>query len=474
MNSDAASDQIDVAIIGGGLAGLACATGLAGRGLRIAVFESRPRLGGRASSFVDRETGEVIDNCQHVTMGCCANFDDFCKRVGVFDLLRTQDELYFIGRDGVVNRFAATGWPAPLHLGRAFKTLSYLSRAQLKEIRRGLTALCRAGDWPGTSFANWLKDQRQSPETIERFWHVVLVSALSETPERIDFAYARKVFVDGFLKHRDGWKVRIPAVPLDDFYGDRIETWLSDRGVTVTYATAAELLQFADQRATGVQLRGGRSIDAAQIVLAVPHHSVLRLLPSSIAEMEYFRFAAQLESAPISSVHLWFDRAITDLPHAVLIERLSQWMFNRARLHQQPESSNDERRHYYQIVISASRNLSGRASDDVIAEVVAELAEVWPATRQAKLLHSRLVTEHKAVFSPLPGVDDVRPLQQSPIANLQLAGDWTATGWPSTMEGAVRSGYLAAENVLRELGKKESLLVPDLPTAFLSKWLLRL
>ncbi|MGC1272951.1 MAG: FAD-dependent oxidoreductase, partial [Planctomycetaceae bacterium] len=177
----------------------------------------------------------------------------------------------------------------------------------------------------------------------------------------------------------------------------------------------------------------------------------------------------RLETAPISSVHLWFDRPITDLPHAVLVERLSQWLFNRTAL--QSSEPPADGRYYYQIVISASRELDGTPSSDTVAAVVDELREIWPAVNEAQLVHSRLVTEHRAVFSVLPGADRYRLPQQSPIENLQFAGDWTRTGWPATMEGAVRSGYLAAENVLARSGRPERLVRSDLRVARLSHWL---
>jgi uncharacterized protein with NAD-binding domain and iron-sulfur cluster len=156
------------------------------------------------------------------------------------------------------------------------------------------------------------------------------------------------------------------------------------------------------------------------------------------------------------------------LPHAVLIGRLSQWVFNRGLLHSTAETGSS-----YQVVISASRNLADWSQQETIAKVCEELAEIFPRTREAQLLHSRLVTEHRAVFSNRPGASDCRAVQQSPVANLQLAGDWTRTGWPATMEGAVRSGYLAAENVLRALGRPERVLAPDRPVAMLPRLLLR-
>jgi squalene-associated FAD-dependent desaturase len=302
--------------------------------IRMALLESRPRLGGRASSFVDRATGTRIDNCQHVSMGCCTNFRHFCETVGLGELLRSEPELYFVGPDGTANRFAAGPLPAPLHLLFAFRRLSYLSRADLRGIAKGLRALVRTGRGSNDSqpFDEWLRSQSQTPAAIERFWHVVLVSALSETLDRIDTGHARKVFVDGFLANRRGWQVQIPTVPLDELYGTRLVEWLARRGATVRVQAGVERVVVEGERAVAVELRSGEWLQADDFIIAVPHHLALALLPEPLRTHPDLAGIARLESAPISSVHLWFDRPITSLPHAVFVDRLSQWIFNRSAL----------------------------------------------------------------------------------------------------------------------------------------------
>lgn len=488
-------------IVGGGLAGLAAAVALAQRGVGVTVLESRPRLGGRASSFLDKTTGTQIDNCQHVNLGCCTNFQHFCRTLGLSDLFRTERALYFIGRDRIVNRLRAGPLPAPLHLALAFARTSYLSMDDLVAIARGVRALASARrDNSAADFAEWLKRHRQTPAAIDRFWLPVLVSSLSETLDRIDVGSARKVLVDAFLANRDGWQVQIPTVPLDALYGTRLAGWLADRAASVRLQTGVDRLVVEEGRAIGVILRSGEKVDADQVVIAVPHWLALDLLPQECRTDPELARLGELETAPISSVHLWFDRPIlfpadtkhpeahdrrnspAELPHAVLIDRLSQWVFNRDLLHsshsaelQTPAApARSQQGHNYQVIISASRNIASSTQQEVIDQVVGELADVFPTAGQAVLLHARLVTEHRAVFSARPGAERLRPAQQTPIPNVQLAGDWTRTGWPSTMEGAVRSGYLAAENVLRHLGRPEAIVQPDLPVSPLSRLLLRL
>jgi squalene-associated FAD-dependent desaturase len=460
-------------IVGGGLAGLAAAVALAGRGIPVTLLESRNRLGGRASSFIDATTGETIDNCQHVSMGCCTNLAHFCRTVGTEGLFRTERALTFVGPNGGMADFAESRWPPPLHLFPSFLRLKYLSWRDRWTLARGLRALARdiGAETSGDSFADWLRRHGQSPELCERFWHVVLVSALSESLNRIDVRYARKVFVDGFLANREGWRVLIPTAPLNELYGGAVSDWLTRHGTDVRMSAAVRELEYDASAVRAVVLRDGERVTGSQFVLAVPHFRVLSLLPEKVRELPEVARIGQLEAAPISSVHLWFDRAITDLPHAVFVSRLSQWMFNRTALWNRSPGNEG---YCYQVVISASREVEERAQEHTIAEVVAELAVVWPEVQRATLRRGRVVTERRAVFSAVPGVDRLRPQQQSPVPNLQFAGDWTSTGWPATMEGAVRSGYLAAENILARIGRPAQLVQPGLPVARLSGWLLGL
>ncbi|MFV0445064.1 MAG: FAD-dependent oxidoreductase, partial [Planctomycetaceae bacterium] len=220
----------------------------------------------------------------------------------------------------------------------------------------------------------------------------------------------------------------------------------------------------------GVELRTGEQLSCDELVLAVPHGRVLDLLPDDVAALPELQRISRIESAPITSLHLWFDRPLTVLPHAVLLGRLAQWVFRHppplSPTASTPQSSIPNP---YQVVISASSALRGRSREAIRDEVLTELRSVWPASQAAQLLRWKLVTERTAVFSVTPGIESLRPQQQSPVPNLQLAGDWTDTGWPATMEGALRSGYRAAENLLRRRGIEAPLLQPDLPTAMLSR-----
>jgi len=478
-----------VAIVGGGLAGLAAAVALAGRGLAVTLLESRPRWGGRASSFVDQATSEAIDNCQHVALGCCTNFLQFCQTVGIQKHFDRESLLTFVGPDGRTSALSAAPLPAPLHLFPSFAGMRFLSWSDKLRLALGVRALARTDpeECADETFLHWLQRNRQPPVVIDRFWHVVLVSALSETLDRLDVGHARKVIVDGFLRNRQGWEVWIPTVPLDELYGTVVQNWLETRGVTCRLQSGVRRVipRAANSSISGkagdatslfeIELRSPETLQADYVILAVPQNLVAGLLPEELRQLPEIACLDRLETAPISSVHLWFDRPITTLRHATIVGRLSQWLFNRSAIH----GANDTQHgtpdgSYYQVVISASRDVIARAQGEIISQVVDELKGFCPLARDAKLLHSRLVTEHKAVVSMLPGVDRNRPGQGTSVTGLSLAGDWTLTGWPGTMEGAVRSGYLAAEQLLRSRGTPATLLQPDLPTARLSRWLLGL
>ncbi|MCA1685737.1 MAG: hydroxysqualene dehydroxylase HpnE [Planctomycetia bacterium] len=463
-----------VVVIGGGLAGLAAASALVDRGLRITLIESRPRLGGRASSFTDPLTGEPVDNCQHVSMACCTNLADFCRRVGIADLFRRDPEVVFLSPEGRVSRLRAGRLPAPLHLAGSFLRAGYLTWPEKARVAFGLSRLVfDLADRPGEPFSDWLLRHRQSPRTLERYWGPVLVSALNERLEQMDVGHARKVFLDGFLRNRDGYRMEIPLVPLGDLYGRRLETWLADRGVTVRLTEGVRSVQPADEGSVGgVVLRSGETVPADFVVLAVPFDRVASFLPGELAErIPSLGGLGSLASSPITGIHLWFDRPVCPFDHVVTIGRQIQWVFNHTAIQgRRPGDSPDGQ--YLQLVVSAAYDLLTKDRTAIRDSALTELAEIWPAARGATLLRSWVVTEHGATFAVRPGVDALRPPQRTPVEGLFLAGDWTSTDWPATMEGAVRSGYLAAEGVLQDLGRPSALVRPDLPQGWLSRWLL--
>jgi hypothetical protein len=440
-------------VVGGGLAGLAAAAALADAGLPVTVVESRRRVGGRAASFED-PLGGLVDACQHVAMGCCTNFLDLCRRAGLEDALRRDRTLWFIDPDGT--RAACTPsrtLPAPLHLVPLLLGMRHFSLRERWALARGMLRLAWRGAADGDSrqtALDWLQQAGQPERVIRLFWQPVLESALGESIDLVSLSAARKVAVDGFLAHREAADLLVPTVPLGVLFGERLAGWLAARGVEIrTGSTATAVERDLAGRVAAVRC-GDERFACAALVVALPWRQAARLLPDLVPGAD-----ERLAGSPITAVHLWFDRDVVDVPHAVLVGRVSQWVF---RAEDAAATAG-----YCQVVISASRGLLGGDRERLVETVVAELRAVFPRAREARLLQSKIVTDPTAVLSVRPGVEAVRPPARTTVPNLFLAGDWTATGWPSTMEGAVRSGRLAAFAAAQSLGHAAAPLVADLP-----------
>jgi zeta-carotene desaturase len=444
-----------VAVIGGGLAGLSAASALAEAGYHVELFERRPYLGGRASSYELPGTGEVVDNCQHVLLGCCTNLIDFYRRLGVEQQIRWYDEITFILPGGKSSTLKPGALPAPFHSAPSFLDSTVLDLKDKLAIARAMLALVPGlPNDNGENFETWLKRHGQTPHAIRRFWDPVLVSALNEDPNRISVRYAALVFRDSFLKSAEAGRMGVPAVPLSQLYGTAAQ-YIEARGGKVHLRAAVESF-----RAEGDEVRlcvGGEEIAADYAVLATPFNGIEKFLPDARELQSLREQARSLESSPITGVHLWFDREITPLEHAVLLERTIQWMFHKSKILATRRDS-AQQGSYLELVVSSSRTLVDKPRQEIIDLAVRELAEFFPTVREATLTKATVVKEIHATFAPSPGSDAYRPSHTSPWPRLFLAGDWTATGWPATMEGAVRSGYGAAEALS---GRK--FLVPDLP-----------
>jgi zeta-carotene desaturase len=454
-----------VAVVGGGLAGLAAGCALADVGFKVTLFERRPYVGGRASSYEHPGTGEVIDNCQHVLLGCCTNLIDFYKRLGVSEKIRWFDELTFIEPGGRASRLAPSFLPAPLHTAPSFLPAKHLSISDKLAVARALTAMLRS--LPADSqenFLQWLRRHRQTSRAIDRFWKPVLVSALNEDLDRISVRYAVQVFRESFLKSAGAGRMGVPSIPLSELYSSALD-YIQSRGGQVLLRSAATGFDAADN---GIDIRDNastRRFDFA--VLAVPFQTAASLLPGGNLGDPLRQGLERFESSPITGIHLWFDREITPLPHAVLLDRTIQWMFQKSKFQEDREGAGS----YVELVVSASKTLVQKSREEILDLAGRELAEFFPLVKEAKVVKAAVIKEIYATYSVLPGLDQYRPNVKTPWPRLFLAGDWIATGWPATMEGAVRSGYLAAEALTGAVGEHAKFLANDLPAAGLMRLL---
>ncbi|HEV3255022.1 MAG TPA: hydroxysqualene dehydroxylase HpnE, partial [Candidatus Acidoferrales bacterium] len=456
-----------VIVIGGGLAGLASAVALAESGCRVQLLEKRPFLGGRATSYLLPD-GSHVDNCQHVTLGCCTNLADFYRRVGSGDKIRFYDRLHFTDRRGRRSTISSSPLlPVPLQLAPSFLRFAGLDWADKRGIARALLRIARSGGRPrdaeGVSMKDWLRREKQTAGAMERFWRVVLVSALDEELDRTDARYGVDVFWKAFLSNRDGFPVGIPTVPLSDLYRGCLAA-VERRGGEVRSRCVVREMRLDGERVASLVLDDGTELVADVFLAAVPHDALLEILPAAFVEgSAVLRNLRNLRYAPITGIHLWFDRRVMQEPFLTLLDGTVQWVFNKSLLYGEGESPTGTKGQYLQLVVSASYDLIQRSRQEIIDLCLSELRDVLPATREATLSKATVIKEVSATFSPEPGSDRWRPGAESPLGNLWLAGDWTRTGWPATMEGAVRSGYLAAEAILARAGHAQKFLQPDLP-----------
>jgi squalene-associated FAD-dependent desaturase len=480
---------------------MAAALAAAERGMRVELFEQSKSLGGRASSLVDAETGEMIDYGQHVAMGCCSQLLDFCRRIGAKDPFERFSTLHFIAPDGTRYDMARSHWlPAPLHLLPGLWKLKYLTRREQWSIVRGLrqltsrhetlasplsasptsasptsapsTSALSTSPLPTSASSNrmeglgatardeaigaWLRRHGQSDRVIKQFWSPVLVSALGETVDYASTAAARHLFLAGFMASRGACDLLVPRTTLHELFHVHTSRRLAELGVQVHLASRIAGIEGAMEnghcRMTSICLRDGTQKPFDAVIVAVPWHTISSLLSDTLAAaVPALNDVERIESGAIASVHLWLNRPITKLPHAALIGRLGQWFFASPQV-----SQGDESRYHVQVVISAAHRLVHDSLEVLRTIVIDELHSIWPAAGKAKILHGRVILQPMAVFSMQPGVDALRPAQATPVHNLFLAGDWTSTGWPATMEGAVRSGRQAVKCLTQTLSFRSS------------------
>jgi squalene-associated FAD-dependent desaturase len=434
------------AVIGGGLAGLATAAALGGAGFEVEIHESRNFLGGRATSWAaGGEDSDVIDNCQHVLLRCCVNLLDLYRRLGVDHKIRFHREFNFIepgGRRSVLKRGIL---PAPAHFFGSFLRLKFLTAFDKIAIARAVNAIPRERrvrtDLDRISMLDWLREKRQTEGAIERYWRQVLVSAVNEELDRMAAAHGFQVFWLGMIARADNYEMGIPDVPLRELYDE--QSLARAGNIAIQHRSGISSIETEDARVTAI-VNGASRIEADFYISCLPFERLQPLLPELRVEWAAF------EHSPITGVHLWFDRSVTNLPHAALLDRTIQWMFNKSE------------GRYIQTVVSASRSLVEMPRNEVIDLAVRELGEFFPAVREARLEKAQVIKEVRATFCAKPGLEALRPGAATHLRNFFVAGDWTRSGWPATMEGAVRSGYIAAEAVAAAAGMSERFLLADI------------
>ena len=435
------------------------------------VLERKPYVGGRACSYEHPALQEVVDS-QHVLLGCCTNLIELCEQSGSADKIRWYDEQTFLEPGGRSSTISATSLPAPFHFAPSFLGMSMLGWKDKLGMARGLMEFFRG--YPAEdkeSIEQWLKRTRQTELSIKHFWNPILMATLNDRAAHCSTRYAGKVFHELFIKSSTGGRLGIPTVPLSDFYMAAARL-IESRGGRVQLRASVEAI---------TQEQGGRwrvniadtGYVADSIVLALPFEQTQKLLPAIRLNEQYsvlntrdeleLKMARQVHS-PFTSILLWFDREITDLDHAWLLDTTIEWFFHKSRIRRYaPEKGS-----YVELVIAGSRAQLSMTREEILSGALNELQLFFPEVKRAKLVKSGVLKEARATFSVVPGLDRFRPPQATEWPGMYLAGDWTATDWPSTMEGAVRSGRLAAGALI---GDTKRFMAKEIPASGLMRWL---
>jgi squalene-associated FAD-dependent desaturase len=444
-------------VVGGGFAGLAAATALAEEGARVVLMEARPHLGGRARSWIDPETGHVVDNGQHLFMGCYAETLRFLSRIGALERLALQPRLQvpFLDPGGRSAVFRLPRLPSPWNLAAGLLRcpgLSLSDRLSLLRVGREVARRSRRVAAPGSagslddrSVAEWLAGLGQSPEATRRLWFPLAVAALNEDPRVASAACFLPVLREAFHRGAAGSRLGIARVGLSDLYVDPALHFLRGKGCEARTRTQVRRLLVEGGRFGGVLMPDGTRVAAGAVVAAVPPEELLELLPPGVAADPAFAGASRLQTSPIVSAYLWFGSPVTDLPFAGLIGGTWQWMFNRRAFAGSPGGQ-----HGVTLVCSAARDLVDRPREQLVRLALEDLHAFVPASRRAALRHSLVIKEKRATISPARGALALRPASRTRYRGLHLAGDWIATGLPATIEGAVLSGHACARQVLDE------------------------
>jgi squalene-associated FAD-dependent desaturase len=436
-----------VAVVGGGLAGITAALDCAAAGAQVTVVEVRPRLGGAAYSF-DRD-GLRLDNGQHVFLRCCTSYLALLDRLGSRALTTLQHRLDIpvLAPGGRVARLRRSGLPAPLHLGGALARYSHLRPADRARAVRAALALRRLDpEDPALderSFGAWLAEHGQRPAAVQALWDLIARPTLNVTAAEASLAQAAQVFRTGLLTSAGAGDVGWARAPLGDVHDGPAQRALAAVGVDVRLRWRAERV-VPSGGAWSVEGAGER-VGADAVVVAVPHDRLEGLLPDgALAAPERL---ARLGTSPIINLHVAYDRRVMQLAFAAAVRSPVQFVFDRT------ESSGLERGQLLAISLSAADEDMQRRPEELRARYLPALAELFPAARAASVERFVVTREHAATFRAAPGAIALRPAARTLLAGLALAGAHTTTGWPATMEGAVRSGHTAANEVLSVLAR---------------------
>lgn len=445
-------DQHDVVVIGGGFAGLSAGVYLAERGFRVALLERKPALGGRAYSFVDPDSGDFVDNGQHVLMGCYLETLRFLDKIGTRGHLvfRHNLAIEMLEAGGGAAQLKTAPLPGPLHMGAAVLRYRHLRLSERLSLMRAVARLLRLRRFDRarlerTTVSDLMDQLGQSRRARECFWHPLAIATLNDDPALASAALLAEVLKRAFLSRRRDSAFVYSRVGLSDLYCSAAASFIEQHGGVVAARAGVERLELGGAGAVaGVRLRDGRRLEAANFIAAVPVAALGPMLPLEIAGDPFFARLSALKSSPIICVHVWLDRQVTEAPFVGFIGTTTQWLFNKRRIF---GDNGEQHPGYLSFVISGARALVDRSNEELLDQVMDDLKTMIPAAGEARLVKAVVIKEKQATMAPGLESHSLRPTTATPLENLFLAGDWIQTGLPATIESAVISGRAAADAV---------------------------
>ncbi len=432
-------------IVGAGLAGLAAGVDLAEQGIKVLVLEKRETLGGRASSFKDPKTGQSVDNGQHLFMGCYTQTLEFFNKIQALDKLEFQKTLLlnYFEPGGRQSHLACPNLPAPLHLLwglLSFKPLTFFSKVA---VFRAGSKLSRGNTGSAKTVREWLEQEKQPQATRKYFWEPLVLATLNTGLQRASVRLLATVLKAGVMAGGKYSRLGFARTGLSQLYAEGAKKFIEDRGGRVESKASVQNFVVSKSRVVGIKMYGGRVLPCPAVISSVTPHDLRSLLPVSLQTSgQPFHYLKGLHSSAILSVHLWLDREAVPLEWAGMLGTSVQWIFNKKRMFRQAEGD------YLSLVISDADKFMRMKSSDIAALAVKDLQKVFSSARGARVLRHWVVKEPFATLSADPKVQALRPGCRTNLKNLFLAGDWTDTGLPATMESAVKSGRIAAKAVM--------------------------
>lgn len=440
-------------VVGAGLAGLTCALDLAEAGIETTLVERRPFVGGKTFSFLDKQSGAELDNGQHVYLRCCTAYTALLDRLGLQDRVTLQSRLRLpvldpdSGRRGAIA--AAPGpLPPPLHLAWSLLRFPHLRWADKLQLTRAVLPLMRMSETTrrgldGESFGDWLRARGQSQAVIERFWDLIVLPTCNDLSDAVSAAQAAYVFKTGLFDDAHGADIGVARVGLSHIAEAALRRFRTAGG-TARLGRRATAIESGPGRALTVRV-GDTLIEAAAVILALPPNRAQAMLPEAWRARDGLAHLHQFHYSPIVNLHLHLDRPLLREPFLAVLHPDIQYVFNRDRISGRRDPEGGQ---WLDVSLSGAHDQAARPQAAIAETTIAALRRAFPAARDATVTHWRVVTEREATFRPLPGSARLRPGPRTGVDGLFLAGAWTDTQWPATMESAVRSGHAAAAAVI--------------------------